>query len=293
MGTKIDEYIIKAKRNTAFNQTITPPDTYSLDHIHVLLADETEQDIEVPSGQALSYLLSLPLLPQKIEICVLEIISSFSNLIWQGNLALPNKNTPFVADNVGYTNTSFSSFSNSLANNDNSGQSLKLLAGNAESIFEFWYFSNSGHSAPNDGNIIAFTTGASGLGKSFGISNGNHCGNGGALQQIVSFDSTASNFGSTINAGGTNCNASLVTTSGVNFRIGYVDTAYYNAAYPKTKFKFRTINGNFELYKNDVLVGTLAYDNTVSYDLRTIQENYGSGTTNVSIQLIKVQGNFE
>lgn len=218
-----------------------------------------------------------------------SISNNFTNLRWSGNLPYLGGATPFDANDAGFSNYGFNFVLESiLKNEDNASTNLTLLPGNSESIFEFNYISNSPHTDKLDGNIIAFTHPT----KSFGISNGGHCGFGGAMQQLSSFNSSSVNYGYTINLGA-NCNSSLVSSAGYTFNVGYVDTTYYNTSYPKTKFKFRTINGNFELYKNDVLVGTLPYDNTVNYYMSVYNFNYNSGFTNSAMQLLKIEGNFQ
>jgi hypothetical protein len=93
----------------------------------------------------------------------------------------------------------------------------------------------------------------------------------------------------------TNCGNPIVNIGNNIFNVGWTETRAANVFYPRTKFKFRMINGDFELYKNDVLVGTLPYDNTKEYIIQatTNTVNTGGSYTNTAIQLIRVEGNFQ
>lgn len=71
MGTLLETINITTKQNTAFSTTIVPPDGYKLGHIHIVDSAGAESEIDVLPAQELSYLLSLPLPPQKIDVCVL------------------------------------------------------------------------------------------------------------------------------------------------------------------------------------------------------------------------------
>lgn len=72
MGTEIDRYSKNFSPTGGFSDTIVPPAGFELDHIHITKKDGTTQDITVPLGSELSYLLTLPAVPTQIEICVKE-----------------------------------------------------------------------------------------------------------------------------------------------------------------------------------------------------------------------------
>lgn len=71
MGTLLEKRNISAKQNKAFSTTIVPPAGYKLGHIHIVDSTGAESEIDVPTAQEFSYLLTLPLPPQSIDVCLL------------------------------------------------------------------------------------------------------------------------------------------------------------------------------------------------------------------------------
>lgn len=203
-----------------------------------------------------------------------------------GSMVLPNANTPYLPDNVGWSNNGF--ISNQTTDLYRGVAPLRLLAGNVESIFEFFYESNSPHSDVNDGIVLAICeVSGGGAGRAFGFSNGGNCGQGGALVQINTPNGGSNNFRFP------SCNVATVNYNGFDFNVGYIDTAHLNSPYPKTKFKFRLINNTFELYKNDLFVGVVPYDNTVNYNqILFANYNQSSPFTTGAIQILQISGNF-
>lgn len=230
-----------------------------------------------------------------------ELTNSFNNLNWDGQINLPNRNAPFTEDNVGSFFYNFNDGTGADLVNNDTNQFLTLKAGNDEAIFEFWYEFRAPRFSRVSGSQIIFTDGIV-AGKRFGFGNGGCDQAGiwhmGALQMAVRTSTPLENnlpFTYDMNISGNNVFTGTFSTYLGTYNVGYTDLSYINLPYPKTKFKIRTINGNYELYKTDVLVGTLAYDNTRSYNIKIVTNNTNTvgSYTNTSIQLIKVEGNFQ
>jgi len=229
-----------------------------------------------------------------------QISNLITNVQWYGNLALPNQTTPFANDNVGSNNGLFG------ATLGNGLIGVTLLPGNDEAIFEFYYARLSNNITAWDGNSIRF--GSTDKREMFGIAHGSTNGwTNIPFQFVASVIGTPEyildvnfpvyhryvmtflrNATGTVTFGGCCMNNEKIT-------IGESDFTYagmLTTPYPKTLFKFRMINGNFEWYKDNVLLGTLPYDNTKSYKIGIINFNYYSGLNNSLIQLVRIEGNF-
>jgi hypothetical protein len=212
-----------------------------------------------------------------------QVVNNFTNLIWYGNFLNGNAFDERLNNNQG-ANVQYQS----LIYNTDLNHLFLLKAGSGESIFEFYYANPIGISHCLGGTSLVFSND---FNKGFGITNGGKCGVAGYVLQVKA--DGAQDYLYYMNYGSASCGGNDFVSNGVHYVLDYIDsTQIPSTIYPKTKFKMRMLNGIYELYKNDVLVGSLSYDNTVDYYIIATQLNAYDGNTGSSIQLLNVSGNF-